>query len=374
MAAHILSKMKEGKEEDSGKRLPVKAPNTFDGSFIKFRRWWESMDEYFTIHKRRVPTDETKIFSVGTFFRDQAADWYVERKRTLRATKLKDNWEAFSEAMEDRFTDRQETGKDHEKLLALEYGGDIQTFLAKFNELNSRVHLSGQALKRALTVAMSNNIHKSIWRKHGKIADNDADLLQAVREVGIEEEELARATTAKKAMAHPQKEKEKEAVLKGKMELKADKAKEREKAPAKATGGTGPAVKDKYPDQEILCGSFAEAVKGTTENKFVKYREDDANCRRCGRNVHKTRACFAQTTNEGTKLPPSPKLPSGKASAIGTKRIAEAELEPEKEEEKAVAVPRPIKKARTAAAQKKVCEVETSASEGESDTEMPDFP
>ena len=68
--------------------------------------------------------------------------------------------------MEERFTDLQETGKDHEKLLALEYGGDIQTFLAKFNELNSRVHLSGQALKRALIVAMSNDMHKSIWRKY----------------------------------------------------------------------------------------------------------------------------------------------------------------------------------------------------------------
>ena len=105
LAAHILSKMKEGKEEDSGKRLPVKAPNTFDGTFTKFRRWWESIDVYFTIHKRRVPTDQTKIFSVGTFLRDQAADWYIERKWTLRATKLNDNLEAFSEAMEDRFTD-----------------------------------------------------------------------------------------------------------------------------------------------------------------------------------------------------------------------------------------------------------------------------
>ena len=37
LAAHILSKMKEGKEEDSGKRLPVKAPDTFDGTFTKFR-------------------------------------------------------------------------------------------------------------------------------------------------------------------------------------------------------------------------------------------------------------------------------------------------------------------------------------------------
>ena len=288
----------------------------------------------------------------------------------LYAAKLKDNWEAFSEAMEDRFTDRQETGKDHEKRLALEYGGDIQTFLAKFNELNSRVHLSGQALKRALTVAMSNDMHKSIWRKHGKIPDNDADLLQAVREAGIEEEELARATMAKKAMVRPQKEKEKEAVPKGKMELKANTAKGKEKAPAKATGGTGPAVKDKYPDQEILWGSFAEAVKGVPDNEFTKHREEDADCRRCGRNGHKTRACFAQQTSGGTKLPPPPKFPSGKASAIGTKRTAEAEPEPEKEVEKTAPVPRPMKKARTAAAQKKVWEVETSDSERESDTEI----
>ena len=159
LAAHVLSKMKEGTEEDSGKHLLVKVPNTFDGTFTKFRRWWESIYEYFTIHKQRVPTDETKIFSVGTFLRDQAADWYVERKRTLRAAKVNDNSEAFSEAMEDWFTDRQETGKDHEKILALEYGGDNQTFLAKFNEHNCRVHLSGQALKRALIVAMSNNMH-----------------------------------------------------------------------------------------------------------------------------------------------------------------------------------------------------------------------
>ena len=274
--------------------------------------------------------------------------------------------------MEDRFTDRQETGKDHEKLLALKYGRDIQMFLAKFNELNSCIHLLGQAMKRALTVAMSNDIHKNIWRKHGKIPDNDADYLQAVREVGIEEEELARAMIAKKAMVRPQKEKKKEVVPK--KEMKADKAKEKEKAPAKATGGTGPAVKDKYPDQEILWGSFAEAVKGVPDNKFPKHREEDADCRRCGRNGHKTRACFAQTTNGGTELPPPLKLPSGKASAIGTKRTAEAEPESEKEVEKAAAVPRPIKKARMADAQRKVWEVETSASEGESDTEMPDFP
>ena len=258
--------------------------------------------------------------------------------------------------------------------MALENGGDIQTFLAKFNELNSRVHLMGQALKRALTVAMSSDMHKSIWRKHGKIPDNDADLLQAVQEAGIEEEELARATMAKKSMAGPQKEKEKEAVPKGKTEQKAAKAMEKEQAPGKASGSTGPAVKDKYPDQEILWGSFAEAVKGVPDDEFKKHREEDSDCRRCRRNGHKTRACFTQTTQKGIKLAPPPKLPAGKASAMGTKRMAEAQPEPEKEVEKTAAVQRSIKQARTAATQRKVWEVETSASEGEFDTKMPDFP
>ena len=275
--------------------------------------------------------------------------------------------------MEDWSTDRQETGKDHEKLLAPEYSGNIQTFLAKFNELNSHVHLSGQTLKRALIVAMSNNMHKSIWRKHGKIPDNDADLLQAVQEAEIEEEELARATAAKKTMAHPQKEKEKEAVPKGKMEQKAEKATDKEKAPAKAMESTGPTVKDNYLDQEILWGSFAEAVKGIPDDEFKKHQKEDADCQRCGRNGYKTRACFAQTTQKGTKLAPPLKPPAGKASAIGIKRMAEAEPEPENDVEKITAVPRQIQKARTAAAQRKFWEVETSASEGESDTEMPDF-
>ena len=115
------------KEDDSGKRLPVKAPDTFDGMFVKFRRWWESIDEYFAIHRKRVPTDETRIYSVGTFLRDQAADWYMERKRTMKTLHLEDNWKAFSMAIEERFTDSQEQGKDHEKLLALEYQGDMQT-------------------------------------------------------------------------------------------------------------------------------------------------------------------------------------------------------------------------------------------------------
>ena len=149
-------------DEDSGKRIPMKAPETFDGSFSKFRRWWESVNEYFAIHQKRVPNDQTKIYSLGTFLRDQAADWYAERKRSMKALHLKDNWVAFSAAMEERFTDRQETGKDHEKLLALEYNSNMQTYCARFNEHNSRVQLTGQSLKRVLTVAVIPDMYRNI--------------------------------------------------------------------------------------------------------------------------------------------------------------------------------------------------------------------
>ena len=131
-------------------------------------------------------------------------------------------------------------------------------------------------MKRILTTAVTPDMYKNIWRKHGCIPDNDADLLNTVREAKIEEEELARALVDKKSMARPQKEKEKDAAPKG--EQKPIKGKEMEKAPEKASGSTGPAIKDKYPDQEILWGSFSEATKGVPEKEFATHREKDADC------------------------------------------------------------------------------------------------
>ena len=270
------------KASDPGKRLPIKAPETFDGTFTKFRRWWESIDEYFTIHATRVPDDQTKIYSLGTFLRDQAADWYTERKRTMKTLHLNDNWLAFSTAMEERFTDRQETGKDHEKLLSLEYAGDMQTYLARFNELNSRVQLSGQALKRVITAAVTPDMYRYIWRKYGKIPDTDADLRHAVRAAGIEEEELARALSAKKQITCPQKEKEKVADQKGNTSQKAEKPREKIAAPTKVIGGMGPDKWDKFPGQKLLWGGFKEATKEVPEEELEEYRKKDADCRRCG--------------------------------------------------------------------------------------------
>ena len=48
-------------DDNSRKKIPLKALETFHGSFNKFRRWWEPMNEYFTIHQKRVPNNQTKI-------------------------------------------------------------------------------------------------------------------------------------------------------------------------------------------------------------------------------------------------------------------------------------------------------------------------
>ena len=36
---------------DSREEIPLEAPKTFDWSFRKSRRWWESINKYFTIHQ-----------------------------------------------------------------------------------------------------------------------------------------------------------------------------------------------------------------------------------------------------------------------------------------------------------------------------------
>ena len=146
--------------------------------------------------------------------------------------------------------------------------------------------------------------------------------------------------------------------------------KEKEKGPVVTTGGKGPNINDKFPKQEILWESFKAAIKYVPEDEAGDYQTDEADCRRCARDGHKTRACFAQTTSKGTKLPTPPKMPTKRASAAGTKRTQDEE--PGKAEDNtAVMEARPKKALKSAAAQRKVLQ-EDSDSENP-DTDMPDF-
>ena len=112
-------------------------------------------------------------------------------------------------------------------------------------------------------------------------------------------------------------------------------------------------------------------MKDKPDEEGSEYRQNDADCRRCGRDGHKTRACFAQTTSNGTKLHSPQKMPTKRAYAARSKRTQDEE--PGNAEENTAAIEaRPKKALRTAATQRMVCEEESDSENP--DTDMPDFP
>ena len=186
---------------------------------------------------------------------------------------------------------------------------------------------------------MPSDIFDIIFNKYGTIPSNENDLRSVVMKAGIiiKERELARpkrnqptnpsASGSKDKGKDTGKSKETE---KSSSTQKGANTQGKDKAPDKTGGKGGQVPKDKYSDQEILWPSFADTMKDVPAEEFAKHRENDCDCRRCGRNTHKTRACFAQKTIGSTKLPDPPKQPSRKTASAGSKRKAEHEEESEK--------------------------------------------
>ena len=112
------------------------------------------------------------------------------RKRTRKAQLLPDNWVEFKKAILDRFMDQMERRKDWQRMCSLEYKGDIQTYLAKLEEINSRVGATGEPLREIITAAITPEMHRAICQRHKRLLHDDAELIEAVREAGIIEEEL----------------------------------------------------------------------------------------------------------------------------------------------------------------------------------------
>jgi uncharacterized protein (DUF924 family) len=72
----------------------------------------------------------------------------------------------------------------------LEYQGDVHTYLATLEEMNDRVGMTGEALKDTIATAISPEMHRNIFLRYGRFPSRDADLLEAVREAGVIEEEI----------------------------------------------------------------------------------------------------------------------------------------------------------------------------------------
>ena len=120
-----------------------------------------------------------------------------------------------------------------------------------------------------------------IFNKYGTIPSNENDWRSVVMKAGIiiEERELARPRRNQPTNRSPSasKDKEKDAG-KGKETEKSSPTQKgvntrgKDKAPEKTGGKVGQVPKDKYPEQEILWPSFADAMKDVPAEEFAKHR------------------------------------------------------------------------------------------------------
>ena len=319
-----LRSVLEHTPKDRGKRLPMSRPELFDGSHAAFRLWWEKLRDYMGINSPSLPTDLLKIQTVGMYMKGGAYSWYQTRRRRMEAKGHADDWESFKSAVIERFTDRMERRKDFQKMRDLEYKGNVQAYLATLEEMNDRVGMTGEVLKDTIATAISPEMHRNIFMRYGRFPTSDADLLEAVREAGvIEEEILLSATQIKK------KKEAKEPSSTGKTTKD-----QRNSKDSKGTGQPPPIAKDQgtvnRPKKDFshlprVWEKMTDALKGVDQKQVDKFKKLRKDCWRCGWDGHRTVNCRRSRDRDNNTLPPTPPAANdpysdGKRAAAGTKR------------------------------------------------------
>jgi hypothetical protein len=79
----------------------MKAPQIFTGKDkTLFRAWWMSVQDYVEIYSSAFPDEDAQVKWVGSLFSHKALSWHQERHKAIKSQGLKDNWAAFSSAIE----------------------------------------------------------------------------------------------------------------------------------------------------------------------------------------------------------------------------------------------------------------------------------
>jgi hypothetical protein len=142
----------------------MKAPQIFTGKDkTLFRAWWMSVQDYVETYSPAFPDEDAQVKWVGSLFSHKALSWHQERRKAIKSQGLKDNWAAFSSAIEARFMDRREVQKDERRIRELQYEGDIDDYITKLEDLNMRVGASGPMFRAVIWDAMTPDIKKMVY-------------------------------------------------------------------------------------------------------------------------------------------------------------------------------------------------------------------
>jgi len=309
------------------------------------------------------------------------------RKRTKKDGTSSDSWSDFKKAIVHRFTDQMESPKDWQRMRSLEYKGDIQTYLAQLEEINSRVGVTGEPLREIITKAITPEMHRSIFQKYRRLPKDDTELLEAVREVGIIEEEIAlsaaqikKAKTGEKETTVAKKPEGRTGKNQGGTERGKDakanetqgkdndpgKSKDKNREPKgnsrKSTATTN------FSGLKTIWAQPYLALQGVDQSSIDKFKAAGKDCIRCGHDGHRTTHCYRTKDADGKTLPPAPKDNKGDETvASAVKRKTSEPPDSDLEDPKAIKKTRTMAAAKTASVLQENWFADESEDEGESD-------
>jgi hypothetical protein len=259
---------------------------------------------------------------------------------------IKDNWQAYTSALKQRFIDEHETEKDERAMRALKYEGDMDDYVTQMEELNGRVGAHGATFRAIVRSALPEEVTKMIYSRAGGIPRDDEEFLAAVREAGRVVEEMRRDRALSKGKTLEVREnyqsKTKEAARPREAQQKDRKVRDKASEKKESSGKKDKKGKEKEP----LYSSGKDALKGVPQAEIDKHKKDKADCWRCGRDGHKMYDCYAKKTTNGVELTEGASGPKKVASASKRKRNDDSDDESEKEAAKPKSK---NKKAKTAA-------------------------
>ena len=290
-------KGKKGSSKNPRIRMPHKSPpEKFDGSSkkIRFHSWWQAVQQWFVHYRECGFSDHEKIGYVGDWISGDAREWYTNRLESFSRTHQIDNWNAFSEAVCDRFKPRREDKETLARMHALKYEGDIMHFVDSMKTMNLRVNMNGIAWRRMLLEAMP----KEIRLRMSLVPEPDEDipfedlLVEVARQHEEMGGEIMKSSEHSRDQSKRSKKKRRREDADDSVVTRPVKDNQRVTKNNKTKGKPQGGSKTKK-----LHASRDEALKGIPPTLIEKRQKEDLCCR-CGRGGHRWYAC----TNDIVKI------------------------------------------------------------------------
>jgi len=205
-----------------------------------------------------------------------------------------DIWVAYSEAIQNEYTDPREGDTAHAKLKLLKYKNDIKTYLTSFKTLNLQAGSTGEGLQDIINEALPNEIIDVQFYQNPRALRTDEDFLMATYEAGrhVEELQVLKAQKAAKTSA----------ALQGKKEERRPNQIKQPQGEKKPRTTQAPASRSSPWGQPGRWATKEAALVGVPSHEHEEYFKSPESCWHCGQKGHRTYECFAHTTRKGTTL------------------------------------------------------------------------